>query len=103
MFCPSCKSLLRPDGENLNCPRCGFSKPIDASVESKTQTKLEEDLKEVPVFEDLDTMPIDDSVLCPKCGNIGAYWHLRQTRSADEATTRFYRCTKCKHNWREYA
>ena len=103
MFCPSCKSLLRPDGENLICPRCGFDKPIDGTVEALGRTTLEEDLKDVPVFEDLDTMPIDDSVLCPKCGNIGAYWHLRQTRSADEATTSFYRCTKCKHSLRDYA
>jgi DNA-directed RNA polymerase subunit M len=103
MFCPSCKSLLRPDGEKLICPRCGFDKPIDGSETAKATTKLEEDLNDVPVFEDLDTMPIDDNVMCPKCGNIGAYWHLRQTRAADEATTRFYRCTKCKHTWREYA
>ena len=25
-----------------------------------------------------------------------------QTRSADEPTTRFYRCQKCKFTWREY-
>jgi len=26
-----------------------------------------------------------------------------QTRAADEPPTRFYRCTKCGHTWREYA
>jgi DNA-directed RNA polymerase subunit M len=103
MFCPNCKSLLRPDGENLICARCEFQRPIDGSVGSKTVNQLEEELKEVPVFSDLDTMPIDETVFCPKCENKGAYWHLRQTRAADEATTRFYRCTKCKHTWREYA
>ena len=103
MFCPNCKSLLRPEGENLKCSRCEFERPIDETVESTTKTELEEDLKDVPVFSDLDTMPVDDTVFCPKCENKGAYWHLRQTRSADEATTRFYRCTKCKHTWREYA
>ncbi|MGH9996735.1 MAG: transcription factor S, partial [Nitrososphaeraceae archaeon] len=25
------------------------------------------------------------------------------TRSADEATTQFYRCTKCSHTWRNYS
>jgi len=103
MFCPSCKSLLRPVEDKLICPRCGFERPIDGSEQAKGETTLEDDLREVPVFEDLDTMPIDETVICSKCGNIGAYWHLRQTRSADEATTRFYRCTKCKHTWREYA
>jgi DNA-directed RNA polymerase subunit M len=103
MFCPNCKSLLRPDGETLHCPRCEFQRPIDETVGSKTINQLEEDLKDVPVFNDLDTMPIDETVFCPECENKGAYWHLRQTRSADEATTRFYRCTKCSHTWREYA
>jgi len=72
-----------------NCTACGF--------------KFMENPRDIAVFEDLDTMPIDDQVFCSKCGNRGAYWHLRQTRSADEATTRFYRCTKCKNTWREYA
>ncbi|PJB94591.1 transcription factor S, partial [Candidatus Pacearchaeota archaeon CG_4_9_14_0_8_um_filter_35_24] len=24
------------------------------------------------------------------------------TRAADESETKFYRCTKCDHTWREY-
>ena len=39
---------------------------------------------------------------CPKCGHQTAFWWLRQTRAADEATTRFHRCAKCGHTWREY-
>jgi DNA-directed RNA polymerase subunit M len=30
-------------------------------------------------------------------------WWMLQTRSADEATTQFFRCTKCKHTWRNYS
>ena len=40
---------------------------------------------------------------CEKCGNDEAVWWMLQTRSADEPTTQFYRCTKCKHTWRNYA
>ncbi|MDG6226016.1 MAG: transcription factor S [Candidatus Thermoplasmatota archaeon] len=104
MFCPGCKTLLRPVDKVLRCPRCDYEKEIEKRVRSPEQVRtLEEDLSEVPVFSDLDTMPIDENVICPKCENRGAYWHMRQTRSADEATTRFYRCTECKHSWREYA
>jgi DNA-directed RNA polymerase subunit M len=39
---------------------------------------------------------------CPKCGNMEAYWVLRQTRGADEPETRIFECTKCGHKWREY-
>jgi len=40
---------------------------------------------------------------CPKCAIVvdTQYWAV-QTRSGDEAPTRFYRCMKCKHTWREY-
>jgi len=38
---------------------------------------------------------------CKKCGSDGILW-MMQTRSADEPSTRFYRCTKCNHTWREY-
>ena len=103
MFCPNCKSLLKPDGENLRCSNCDFTRPVDDRKPTTQIEKLEEELKEVPVFEELDTLPVDDSVRCPKCGNAGAYWHMRQTRAADEATTRFYQCTECRHRWREYA
>jgi DNA-directed RNA polymerase subunit M len=27
---------------------------------------------------------------------------MRQTRAADEPTTRIYRCAKCSNTWREY-
>lgn len=105
MFCPSCKALLRPVDNALKCPRCEYTQEIVRKGKAPAEKKrtLAEDLADVPVFSDLDTMPIDEHIMCPKCQNQGAYWHLRQTRSADEATTRFYRCTKCKHSWREYA
>jgi DNA-directed RNA polymerase subunit M len=27
---------------------------------------------------------------------------LRQLRAADESEVRFFRCTECKHTWRQY-
>ena len=49
--------------------------------------------------ESLPTIKIE----CEKCGNDEAVWWMLQTRSADEPTTQFYRCTKCRYTWRNYA
>ena len=40
---------------------------------------------------------------CPKCGNREAYFWEVQTRAADEPPTKFMKCTKCKHIWRDYS
>lgn len=38
---------------------------------------------------------------CWKCKNDKAMWWLQQTRSGDEPATRFFKCVKCGHTWRE--
>ena len=40
--------------------------------------------------------------ICPECGHNEAYYELKQTRSADEAPTRFFECASCGHKWRDY-
>ncbi len=39
---------------------------------------------------------------CPKCHNDKAYYWIVQTRSSDEAPTKFLKCVKCEHRWRDY-
>ncbi|GAH37902.1 unnamed protein product, partial [marine sediment metagenome] len=39
---------------------------------------------------------------CKKCGNEKAFFWTVQTRSGDEAETKFFKCTKCEFTWREY-
>ena len=41
-------------------------------------------------------------VTCPACGHNEAYFWTVQTRAADEPATRFFKCVKCGHVWREY-
>ena len=55
----------------------------------------------VVVEDDSIPMPVT-AASCPKCDNNEAYYWTVQTRRGDEGATEFYRCTKCKHTWRNY-
>lgn len=99
MFCDKCGSILVPDEEGTSCcPKCGCksNESIDISDESKNVKK------EVHMIsKDVETLP-KVKMKCKKCGNNEAYYFVAQTRSADEAPTIFYRCTKCDNRWRQY-
>ncbi len=101
MFCPKCGSLMFPRNGKWVCPNCGYEMPIEK--EEKKEIVEEAKAKETIVIKkDIETLPYDESVICPKCGHQGAYWMLQQTRAADEPETRFYICPNCGHRWREY-
>ena len=102
-FCPDCEVRLKKDHStsSLSCPKCGYSET--GSKETKKETK--EEIPELNVFEEnegKETLP-SIKIDCEKCGNNEAVWWMLQTRSADEPTTQFYRCTKCSYTWRKYA
>ena len=102
-FCPKCEVRLKKNnsGSDLSCPKCGYSES-DSQVIKKEK---KEDKSEINILaenegkESLPTIKIE----CEKCGNDEAVWWMLQTRSADEPTTQFYRCTECRHTWRNYA
>lgn len=97
MFCPKCNSLMYPKEGKLFCRKCNIENEME-----KINIKVKKTEKELTVItEKLDILP-KTRIECPKCKNNEAYWHLRQTRSADEPETRIYRCTKCSNTWREY-
>ena len=104
-FCPKCKLALVVKEENgkrmLVCRKCGHTtdkyKPLQISE------KIEKNpLDSVVVVEKNEEALPKTRATCPECGNKEAVWWVQQTRSADEAPTLFFRCTKCKHSWREY-
>jgi len=102
-FCPKCKKLLVPEEKGneivLKCQACGFEKSATGGYSQKVEQEKTEDV--VMLGEQKELLPEMDA-LCPKCENTKAYWWTAQTRAADEPMTRFYRCTKCRHTWREY-
>jgi DNA-directed RNA polymerase subunit M len=102
-FCPKCEVRLKKSDSGLQCPKCGYGEG-GTSPSSKTVVE-EKEVSEFNVFDEnegqetLPTIKID----CEKCGHDQAVWWMLQTRSADEPTTQFYRCSKCSHTWRNYA
>lgn len=102
-FCPSCEVRLKKSEEGLKCPKCDYVEGKEGS--SLTKQKSEQEVSEFNVIDDsekADTMPTV-KIDCEKCGHNQAVWWMLQTRSADEPTTQFYRCTKCNYTWRNYA
>lgn len=99
-FCPKCGSVLIEKRKNFGCVRCGHSFKGKVKIESTEQLKEKE---KVAVIKEKDTniMPTV-AATCQKCGHKEAYFWTSQTRSADEAETRFFKCVKCNHTWREY-
>ena len=99
-FCPKCGAVLIQKRKKDGCPRCNYS--AKEKIKITTSEKIEEK-KEVALVLKKDTqiLPIVEEK-CKKCGNDKAYFWTIQTRSGDEAETKFFKCTKCERTWREY-
>lgn len=105
-FCPECGNLMNPKKEDdeviLVCSSCGHKEKKEGDSDSYKLVREGKKREETAVIEkDQESLP-KTSKKCPECGHEKAYWWMQQTRSADEPTTRFYRCVKCGHTWREY-
>src|SRR3989344_680495 len=102
LFCPKCHGILTPkkSGRNIKMVcTCGFTSKKKENMIIKEKMDLG---KRIEVIDKkVETLP-KTREKCPKCNNEEAYWWIVQTRSADEAATRFFKCTKCSHTWREY-
>lgn len=99
-FCPKCGAILIQKTKNYGCPKCSYT------TKDKVDLKVKESVDEgssVSVIKDkdVDTLPTVETK-CKECGHHEAHFWTMQTRSADESETKFYRCKKCQHTWREY-
>jgi len=102
-FCPKCEVKLKNSDSGLQCPQCNYTEEQKEKPAKKITNEEEPDFsllafEENEGDESLPTVKIE----CEKCGHDEAVGWMFQTRSADEPTTRFYRCQKCKYTWRDY-
>ena len=104
MFCPKCGSVLLPKkegGKKVLICSCGYKGSNMGQIKiTETVTKKEKDV-EVIEKSKLDILP-KTKIVCEKCGNKEAHYWTVQTRAGDEPETKFLRCTKCEHTWRDY-
>ena len=101
-FCPECEVKLKKSDSELRCPKCNYVEGNEEKQITKVQDESEPEFNILSENEGDETLPTI-KIECEKCGNDEAVWWMLQTRSADEPTTQFYRCTKCKYTWRNYA
>jgi len=105
LFCKKCGSILIPKKGGsrrtvLACSSCGA---VNKQVhEAKIRENVTREDKNIGVIESTESSLPLTSAECPKCGHSKAYYWSLQTRAGDEPETKFLRCGKCRHTWREY-
>jgi len=103
IFCPKCGAMLIPKkGKNKTVCSCGHVHTEGAKLTLSEEVESKEEIQVIDERDKIDTLPIT-TVECEKCGHDKARFWTQQTRSADEAETRFFRCEKCGHVWRDAA
>jgi len=103
-FCPKCDVRLKKDTSDsvVKCPKCDYTENKPKEFKKKLTEEVKPGINVLEGNEGKETLPTIN-IECEKCGHQKAVWWMLQTRSADEPTTQFYRCTKCEHTWRNYA
>ena len=79
---------------------CGYTDKKTQKLELKEEVKQEREIEAVE--EQIEIYPLVDDIECPKCSHTKAYFWEIQTRASDEPATKFLKCEKCKHIWRDY-
>ncbi len=91
------------EGKNvMACSSCSFvdkkmesARLTERSAAARTKVDVIESNKEDEVLPKIEAE-------CEKCKHKKAYYWTVQTRAGDEAETKFLKCEKCGHTWRDY-
>lgn len=103
MFCNSCGSILKKQDGVMKCTNCDNTQNED-TVDKYVSKTEQEDSEVIESDEDanFEGKPVANDVRCDECENNEAWYTIKQTASADEPPTRFFKCTDCGNRWREY-
>ncbi|MFB6281590.1 MAG: transcription factor S [Haloferacaceae archaeon] len=104
-FCDECGSMMVADGGVMACTDCGATAERDeerADEFVSTEEQADDDVIETEAGANFEGKPTADDVTCEECGHGEAWYTIKQTASADEPPTRFFKCKQCGYRWREY-
>ena len=104
-FCDDCGSMMVARGGEMVCRNCNARAERDearAEAFVSTERQDESDVIETEAGANFEGKPTASDVTCDDCGHGEAWYTIKQTASADEPPTRFFKCTECGHRWREY-
>ncbi|WP_136688605.1 transcription factor S [Halorhabdus amylolytica] len=105
-FCDECGSMMHADGEEMVCQSCGYRERKDQGLADdfvSTEAQSDDDVIETEENANFEGKPTADDVICDECGHGEAWYTIKQTASADEPPTRFFKCKECGHRWRGYS
>jgi len=102
-FCDECGSMMKKQEGVMVCTRCGYSAEQDTEGFVSTQEQSGDELIETSEEANFEGKPTATDVVCDECGHDEAWYTIKQTASADEPPTRFFKCKECGYRWREYS
>ena len=106
-FCEECGSMMVSRDGQMTCTDddCGATADRDEGLAAEfvsTDEQHDDDVIETEEGANFEGKPTADDVTCEECGHGEAWYTIKQTASADEPPTRFFKCKECGHRWRDY-
>lgn len=106
-FCDECGTMMVTQDGAMVCTNddCGATADRDEELAASfvsTEAQSDDELIETEEGAAFEGKPTAKDVRCEKCGHTEAWYTIKQTGSADEPPTRFFKCQNCGRRWREY-
>jgi DNA-directed RNA polymerase subunit M len=106
-FCDDCGTMMVSTDGEMVCTNddCGATAARDderAAEFVSTEAQTDDDVIEASEDASFEGKPTANDVTCDECGHGEAWYTIKQTASADEPPTRFFKCKSCGYRWREY-
>lgn len=97
--------MMKKEDGVMVCTSCGHTEEqaVDTEEFVSTERQSGDEVIETEEGASFEGKPTARDVICDECGNDEAWYTIKQTASADEPPTRFFKCKQCGHRWREYS